>query len=991
MSKLLKLFVLSLTLAISFPLRGEDLQTSTLRIGVYNNPPKISVSGDGIATGYHIDILNEIFRDSPYKLEYIPGSWDEGLSRLKAGEIDIMPDVAWSPERAAIYDFNNEYILLNWACVYSSKTISIDIIPDLAGKRVAVMKNSIHTEGKSGIINQVQEYGINCDFIFVKSYDDALSLVDKGTADAAVVNRLFGLLNEDKYRVKRSGITFNPSQLKYAFRKNAPGNKLLVNLLDSKIKELKADRESVYYRAFNKYLLPEITKEKKFPEWSLNVIMMAIILSIILGIYIITARSGKIESDLLKKFFREHASMQDIRLSITDNTITALAIFSIPLFLSILYHGISIGWNNIIWLYLASMVLPVLAAIFKNHITITNKMVITVGCMFFTGILILKSWGGVGTGFTFFLTASIIITLIYGKRLGLALMTSGLMITIIFGILIKYRVILYNYDLIQYSLSATSWIFSIMAVFMLFFTIISGVERFYENLVTSVDNLEQKVRERTSDLDDANISLHKEIEIRKKVEEELIIAKLQAEQASKAKGIFLASMTHEIRTPLNAILGYSQIMMREKNLPQESLRQIEIINTSGEHLLGLINEILDMSKIEAGKTEVFNETFSLYTVMKQIKNLFSIKTGRKGIGFDINIRPDVPDIIITDKSKLKQILINLIGNAIKFTDKGTITVELSVENDDPEKLITTVSDTGKGIPPEFLEHIFDPFEQAEEGRNRGGTGLGLPISRNFVNMLGGDITIKSTLSEGSCFTFTIRFRKGEDGVITETEAEKKVVGIKSGIIPRVIIVDDRDVNRDILIKILEPLGYIVKEASGGSEALDLIDTWEPDLVLLDLVMPEVSGRDVIRALKKNPRHSGIKIIVITASALEMEKDEILELGADSFIRKPFRESSILNEIKDMFGLEYNYEEAQIEDSTIPVFKSSVELSDRTSVIPEDVKKQLSNALVTGDIEEINSLISKIAALDEDLAKQIKYMADDFEFSSLIEILKTDAK
>lgn len=963
-----------------------DIPISVLKIGVYDNPPKISVSQKGTATGYHIDVLNAILKDTPYRIEYHPGTWEECLTRLKNGEIDIMPDVAWSKERAAVYDFNNEYILLNWASVYSSKTTTINIITDLNKKKVAVMRNSIHTEGEDGIINQVVSYGINCEFIYVNTYEEAFDLVNNGTADAAVVNRLYGLMNEDTNSVKRTSIIFNPSQIKYAFTKNKQGNSNLIKMIDSKIIKLKADTNSVYHKSFTKYLLPQIKKERILPAWTVNIVFLAILLSLILSIYVLSGKSEINESILLRKFFRENVSMESIRANITDKSLTALALFSVPLFLSILYHGYQIGWDNTIWLYLCVVITSVAAAAFRKHLSVFFKLSILILCLFFMGSLVLKSWGRIGTGFTFFLTAGIIISLIYGKRSGIAVITTGLIITVIFGILIQYKFIQYNFDMITYSLSPSSWIFAVMAVFMMFFTIISGIEKFYENLVSSVNNLEQKVQERTNELDSVNKNLQKEIDIRKKVEDELLTAKLEAEHASSAKGTFLASMSHEIRTPLNAILGYSQILLREKTLADESKREIEIINSSGEHLLDLINELLDMSKIEAGKTEIVNETFSLFSVMKQIENLFAAKTGKNGIEFKINITEDVPDFIIADKSKLKQILINLIGNAVKFTDKGSVKVNITIPDDDPEILVFTVTDTGKGIAKEYLENIFAPFEQTVEGKDRGGTGLGLSISRKFANLQGGDITVESVVNEGSSFTLRIPFKRSDVEIVLDANTENKVVGIHRGSIPRILIVDDREVNRDILARILEPLGFPVNEASGGREALDLIGSWNPDLVLLDLVMPDLDGRDVIKTVKADTLHADLRIIVITASVLDIAKDEILQLGADAFIRKPFREQIVLNEIKDLFGLEYIYDNKKYSNDSILTVISETELAESLQLIPPDIRMYLKNSLKTGDIEEIQKFIKEISSIDAELAKQIDYLIEDFEFGFMIETL-----
>jgi signal transduction histidine kinase/CheY-like chemotaxis protein/ABC-type amino acid transport substrate-binding protein len=988
MKNLFMALLLSIFILIPGYYLKADIPISVLKIGVYNNPPKISVSGNGAATGYHIEILDAILKETPYRIEYHPGTWEEGLSRLKKGEIDIMPDVAWSEERAAVYDFNNEYILLNWACIYSSKTATINIITDLDNKIVAVMRNSIHTEGESGIINQVSSFGISCEFIYVDTYEKAFELIDNGTADAAVVNRLYGLMNEESSSVKRTSIIFNPSQIRYAFTKNRPGNSNLIKLVDSRIIELKADKNSVFHRAFTKYLLPQIKKERILPEWTDNIVFLAILLSLILSIYVLTGRSGKNESNLLRKFFRENVSMEIIRSNITDNSLTALALFSIPLFLSILYHGYQIGRDNTLWLYLCVVIISVSAAALRKHLSVMIKLSVLILSLFLMGSLVLKSWGRIGTGFTFFLTAGIIITLIYGKRSGIAIITTGLIITVIFGILIQYRIIQYNFDMITYSLSPSSWIFAVMAVFMMFFTIISGIEKFYANLVSAVDNLEQKVQERTNELDDVNKNLQKEIDIRKKIEDELLAAKLEAEHASSAKGTFLASMSHEIRTPLNAILGYSQILLREKTLAPESRREIEIINSSGEHLLDLINEILDMSKIEAGKIEIINESFSLSGVIKQIENLFSAKTEKKGIEFIVKTDDDIPDFIIADKSKLKQILINLTGNAVKFTDKGSVKINISLSENDSEILIFCIKDTGKGIAKEHLESIFAPFEQTVDGKDRGGTGLGLSISRKYANLMGGDISLESIPGIGSSFTLSTPFKKSDIEIIDETDSDRKVIGIQSRVTPRILIVDDREVNRDILVRMLEPLGFNVHEASGGIEALDLIKSWKPDLVLLDLIMPDLDGREVIKTIKADPLLKSIKIIVITASVLDIAREEILNLGADAFIRKPFRETVVLNEISDTFGLEYVYDETTRNTIQTPLFVTGPELKKMLQLIPTDVREYLKNSLITGDIEEVNNSIKEISGIDPKLAKQIGFIIDDFEFNSMIEILNS---
>ncbi len=961
-----------------------------LKIGVYNNPPKISVSEQGTVYGFHIDIIEEILKSIDYIPVYVPGTWEECLSRLNNGEIDILPDTAWSQERAKVYDFNSESVLLNWAVVYISKTAAIDAITDLDGKKIAVMRNSIHTDGESGIIRQTINFGIKCDFISVPTYEEAMNKVHSGIADAAVVNRLSGLLNEDRFNIKRTSVIFNPSQIKYAFCRKKH-NKTLIELFDSRLFALKSYKESVYYKAFNKYLNPPVKKEEKFSDWAINIAFVIIILFVIIAIYLISGKSGRNESILLKKFFRENRSMRDIRAGITDHSLTAFALFSLPLFLTILYHGLSIGWDNIIWYYIPVTVVPVITALFKKHLSVSFKIISLIVCMSVTGILVLKSWGRVGTGFSFFLTAGTILTLIYGKRSGLTIITSGLVITVIYGILTQYKIFTYNYNMVSYSQSPSSWVFAIIVLFTMFYTIINGIERFYESLVSAVDNLEHTVEERTGDLDQVNKSLHKEIEIRRNVEEELIAARTDAEQANSAKGIFLANMSHEIRTPLNAILGYSQILLREKELPDVSRKQIEIINSSGEHLLDLINEILDMSKIEAGKIVLNYETFSLNSVLKQAENLFKEKTDRKGINFSVSASGEVPEMIYSDKPKLKQILINLLGNAVKFTDRGSVKLEVSLTSVDPRMLVFSITDTGKGITAGSMKKIFSPFEQADENKDRGGTGLGLSISRKYANLLGGDINAESRTGEGSCFTLTLPYIEGDAISTSDKAPENKVTGILGSSIPRILVIDDQETNRDILVQMLKPLGFIINEASGGIEAMELISGWKPDLLLLDLIMPDLSGVEVIKKIKSDPRCNDLKIMVITASVLEAAKQEIFRLGADAFIRKPFKEATILNEIARICNISYSYDEQKTDNKTDQVFASDNELAVMFRSVSSEIREAFTNALITGDIREIQNLTDRISSFNPGLAQQIMLRTGDFDFNFLITVLKNISK
>ncbi|WP_324283136.1 ATP-binding protein [Cyanobacterium aponinum UTEX 3221] len=315
---------------------------------------------------------------------------------------------------------------------------------------------------------------------------------------------------------------------------------------------------------------------------------------------------------------------------------------------------------------------------------------------------------------------------------------------------------------------------------------------------------------------------------------ELAEAKQKAEIANKTKSIFLANMSHELRTPMNAILGFSQIMMRSQTLSPEQLENISIIQRSGNYLLNLINNVLDLSKIEAGKMTLNEKNFDLHALLEEIEDLLQLKAEEKGLQLNLEIDTYVPRFVCTDETKLRQVLINLVNNGIKFTEEGGVNILVSLSNQTLEMenqryIKFAVEDTGAGIAQEDLSKVFEAFTQTEVGRNvQEGTGLGLPISRRFVQLMGGDIEIQSTLGEGSIFSFEIVVT-----LVTERDVQthnprqsRRVIALKSGQ-PRyrILVVDDRPINRLLLIKLLQPLGFELKEACNGQEAIAIWEQW----------------------------------------------------------------------------------------------------------------------------------------------------------------------
>ncbi|MCP4713730.1 MAG: response regulator, partial [Deltaproteobacteria bacterium] len=390
-----------------------------------------------------------------------------------------------------------------------------------------------------------------------------------------------------------------------------------------------------------------------------------------------------------------------------------------------------------------------------------------------------------------------------------------------------------------------------------------------------------------------------------------------AEAANQAKSVFLANMSHELRTPLNAILGYSRLMRNSPDASAGQAENLDIIYSSGEHLLNLINNVLDISKIEAGHMVKEESVLDITRFMNEIKTLMAIETDKKGLKLTLQIDPGVKRFITVDAIKLRQVLINLIGNAIKFTEKGAIDLRIECTQHDssqPVQIKFEVKDSGVGISTEQQETIFNPFKQVPvvNAPTSSGTGLGLAICKQYIEFLGGRIGVTSSPGEGSLFYFKIPVTA--DKALPESSSAlqlERVIGLENGQ-PRyrLLITEDRQENRLLLRKMLEPLGFEIQEATNGQEAVDVFYRWRPHLIWMDIRMPVMNGMEATRRIKETKDGANTKIVALTAHALEDERREILESGCDDFIRKPYRETEIFEALAKHLGVRFLYAEEE---------------------------------------------------------------------------------
>jgi CheY-like chemotaxis protein len=462
---------------------------------------------------------------------------------------------------------------------------------------------------------------------------------------------------------------------------------------------------------------------------------------------------------------------------------------------------------------------------------------------------------------------------------------------------------------------------------------------------------------------------------------DLVAARNAAEAASRAKSVFLASMSHELRTPLNAILGFSRLLQSDRTLPDHPRKNVEIINRSGTHLLRLINDVLDMAKIESGSMQLQKAPFDLGELLCDVTDLMRQRAEEKGLQLIIDQDSTFPRYIVADEGRVRQILINLIGNAVKFTEQGGVTLRLGTRENTLSHLQIEVEDSGKGIAPEECQRIFEPFVQLGDQGGSHGTGLGLAITKQYVELMGGSISVTSSPEKGSVFRVELPLEEAkEDDIQRANEAEQReILGIAGRSDYRILIVEDQRDNQLLLQTLMENIGLSVRIASNGEEGVRLFESYRPHFIWMDRRMPVMDGIEATKKIRSLPGGADVRIVAVTASAFAEQRDEMLAVGLDDFVRKPYRPAEIYDCLAEHLKIEYLYE-------SVPSAHRML-TAESFSSIPQEILAELRSSLESLHVDRIERAVAAVGQYDRNLQTHLEDLTAMFEYEAILTALK----
>jgi PAS domain S-box-containing protein len=469
--------------------------------------------------------------------------------------------------------------------------------------------------------------------------------------------------------------------------------------------------------------------------------------------------------------------------------------------------------------------------------------------------------------------------------------------------------------------------------------------------------------------------------------DELLIARDAAEAANRAKSAFLANMSHELRTPLNAILGFSSLLRREPDVKSSQREKIDIINRSGEHLLTLINDVLEMAKIEAGRVQLEIAAFDLGSMVRDVTDMMRLRAEEKGLRLHLEQSAAFPRYIKGDEGRLRQILMNLVSNAVKFTAEGEVTIRLDVKDNKQRHLSIEIEDTGPGLEPEEQKRLFQPFVQLAKSKMQKGTGLGLSITHHFVELMDGSIDIESAPGKGSIFRVDFPLELADE---SEIAAEQNVgaAGEVCGLAPgqpsyRILVVEDEYENQLLLAKLMTEIGLDTWVVDNGKEAVDIFEEWQPHLIWMDRRMPVMDGVEATKRIRQLPIGKDVIIVAVTASVFKEQHKELFDAGMNDLVRKPYRIDELYDCLARQLGVKYVYQQAVEEPKATELTPAMM------AALPQELRQRLHEALDDLDYEHIIAAIGEAGECDPDLARTLTQLAKNFDYPTILHALEAE--